>query len=122
MEDNNKTAHWVVHSKLKPLDTEDFSKEKVIDDIQDSLTGTTIKHSASGRKYNPDFLQESEEQGAEEENADADVTAEANKINGDDKDMIILIEEEYKNLEYQETMKVYVENIPKKNNIWRPIY
>ena len=33
-EDNNKTAHWFDHSKLKPLDTESFSKEKYIDDIQ----------------------------------------------------------------------------------------
>ena len=28
MKDNNKTAHWVGHAKLKPLDTDDFSKEK----------------------------------------------------------------------------------------------
>ena len=26
--DNNKTTHWVRHSKLKPLDTDDFFKRK----------------------------------------------------------------------------------------------
>ena len=26
--DNNKTAHWVGHSKLNPLDLEDFYKRK----------------------------------------------------------------------------------------------
>ena len=78
--DNNKTAHWVGHLKLKPLDTGDFSKEKVIDEIQDSLTGTTIEQSDSGRENNTDFLQEAEEQEAKEANTDADVTAESNKI------------------------------------------
>ena len=28
MKDNNKTAHWFGHTKLKPLDTDDFFKEK----------------------------------------------------------------------------------------------
>ena len=37
--------------------------------------------------------------------------------------MIISIEEEHKTLEYQETMKLDVENITKsKKTIWRPIY
>ena len=27
MKDNDKTENWVSHSKLKPLDTDDFSKE-----------------------------------------------------------------------------------------------
>ena len=35
--------------------------------------------------------------------------------------MIASMEEEQKTLEYQETMKVYIENITKKT-IWRPIY
>ena len=38
---NKKNAHWVGYSKLKPLDTDDFSKKDIIDDIQDSLTGNT---------------------------------------------------------------------------------
>ena len=32
------------------------------------------------------------------------------------------MEEEQKTLEYQETMKVYVENIAKNQNNWKPIY
>ena len=28
LKDNNKTAHWIGHSKLKTLDTEDFFKGK----------------------------------------------------------------------------------------------
>ena len=44
MKDNNKTAHWVGHAKLKPLDTDDFSKIKqVVDDVQVSLTITTFE-------------------------------------------------------------------------------
>ena len=53
-----------------------FNKKKIIDDIQDSLTGTTIEQSASGRKRNPYLLQESEEQEVEELYDDADVTGE----------------------------------------------
>ena len=48
--DNNKTAHWVGQSKLKPLDTDYFQKKKFIDDIQASLTDTAIEQSTSGRK------------------------------------------------------------------------
>ena len=35
-----------------------FQKKKVVDDIEASLTGTKFEQSASGRKKNPDFLQE----------------------------------------------------------------
>ena len=31
-----------------------------MNDLQASLTGTTIEHSASGRENNPDLLQEAE--------------------------------------------------------------
>ena len=55
------------------------------------------------------------------ENADADLTADANKINEDYDNMIIPIEEEQNTVEYQETMKLYVKNIAKKS-IWIPIY
>ena len=51
LKDNNKTAHWVGHARLKPLDIYDFSTKKVVDDIQASLTGTTFEQSASGRKW-----------------------------------------------------------------------
>ena len=40
-------------------------KEKIIDDIQASLTGTTFEQLASIRKNNPDLLQEAEEQESE---------------------------------------------------------
>ena len=44
LKDNNKTAHWVGHSQLKSLDTDDFSKRTpFVDDIQASLTGNTIE-------------------------------------------------------------------------------
>ena len=36
-----------------------FQKKKVIDDIEAGLTGTTIEQSDSGKKKNPDLLQES---------------------------------------------------------------
>ena len=41
------------------------------------------------------------------------VAAESNKINEDNDEIIISMEEEQKTLEYQETMKVDVENISK---------
>ena len=59
-------------------------KEKTIDDLQDSLTGTTIEHSDSGRENNPDLLQESEVS-----KADAYFTADASTINEDYDIMII---------------------------------
>ena len=71
----------------------------------------------------PDLLQETEEQEAEEGNDDSDVNTVANKIDKDNNGMIISMEKEQKTLEYQETMKVEVENISKnKKAIWRPIY
>ena len=94
MKNNNKTTQWVGHSKLKPLDTEGFSKEKVINDIQASLTGTTIKQSYEVKIDNPDLLQEAEEQKSEESNADAYVTVDAGKMNENDDNMIISMEEE----------------------------
>ena len=42
------------------------------------------------------MLQEAEEQEVEKANDDADVTSEANKIDEDDDDMIISIEEDQK--------------------------
>ena len=59
------------------------------------------------------MLQESEEQEAEEATDDVDVTSDLSKINEDDDNMIISMEEEQKNFEYQETMKVDIENIAK---------
>ena len=50
-----------------------FKKTPVVDDIQDSLTSNTIEQPASGRKKNPDFSQEDEEQASEEANVHADV-------------------------------------------------
>ena len=88
LKDNNKTAYWVGHVRLKPLDTEVFQKKKVVDDVQASLTGATIEQSVSRRENYPYLLQE-----AEEANADADVTVESNKIDGDNNNMIISMEE-----------------------------
>ena len=46
--DNVKTAHWVGHSQLRYLDTDDlFVRTPVVDDIQASVTGNTMKQSAS---------------------------------------------------------------------------
>ena len=40
MKDNNKTAHWFGHAKLKTLDTYDIFKRKPVDDdVQASSTG-----------------------------------------------------------------------------------
>ena len=69
-----------------------FQEKKVIDDIQASLTSTTIEHSYSVRKNNPYFLQEAEEQEYEEANTDADVTSEANKIDKYNNGTIISME------------------------------
>ena len=53
---NIKTAHWVGHSQLISLDTDDFLKSTPIaDDIQASVTSNTINHSASEEKNNPYF-------------------------------------------------------------------
>ena len=54
LKDNNKTAHWVGHSQLKFLDTDDFSRvTPVVDDIQDIITDNKIDLSTSVRKNNP---------------------------------------------------------------------
>ena len=49
LQDNNKTAHWVGHLESKPW-TQYIPKEKVIDDLQYSLTGDTIEQSNYGKK------------------------------------------------------------------------
>ena len=62
--------------QLKSFYTNVFFKRKpVVDDIQASLTGNTIENSASGKKNNPDFSQEDEEQEAEEVIDDADINS-----------------------------------------------
>ena len=87
LEDNNKTTHWVGHSKLKPHDIEDtFKINKVIIYLQAIWNGNTIEQSYSGRKNNP---YESEEQESKEVDADADVTSYASKIDEDDDKIII---------------------------------
>ena len=59
------------------------------------------------------MVEDYEEQESEEANDDSDVNTEANKINDDNNKMIISMEKYQKILEYQETMKVEVENISK---------
>ena len=69
------------------------------------------------------MLQEAEDKEPGEENVDADVTVDAGKVNEDCDNIIILMEEDQKTLEYQEYMKVDVKNITKNpKNIWEPIY
>ena len=49
--DKVKTGHWVGQSQLISLDTYDlFKRTQVVDDIQSSVTGSTIQQSASGKK------------------------------------------------------------------------
>ena len=84
--------------KLKPLYTDDFFKKKSIDDIQASLSGTTIEQSALGRKKNTDLLQEDEEQEAEDVNDDADINAKVNKIDVDKNNIIISMDEDQNTL------------------------
>ena len=61
MKDNNKNAHLVGHSKLKPLDLEYFYKWKIlINELEASLTGGLIKQLDSVMKKNPDLLQVAE--------------------------------------------------------------
>ena len=90
-------------------------KKQFIHRIQYGLTGTTIEQSASVRKKNPVLLQYSEEQESEWANYNADVTAKAHKMDMDNNNTIISIEEQKKTLEYQEKMKVGVEIFPKEN-------
>ena len=74
---------WSIEIKT-PGHNKIFQKKILINDLQDSLIGTTIEHSYSGRKNNLDLLQEAEEQEAEEAKDDTDVNADASKINQDD--------------------------------------
>ena len=67
-------------------------------------------------KNNPDLLQE-----AEVENADADITSDAGKINEYDNNMNISMEKRSRYCEISKTFKVDVKNIAKKM-VWRPVY
>ena len=58
-----------------------------IDELEASLTGASIEQSDYGMKNNHNLLQE-----AEVENADADLTADASKINEDYDSMNISME------------------------------
>ena len=66
---------------------------------------------------NPDLLQV-----AEVLNADAYLTAYANKINEDYENMNITEKEDQNTVEYQETLKIDVKNINKNKTLWIPIY
>ena len=49
IKDNNKTAYWVGHAKLKTLDADAFFKRKqVVDDVQAISTSTTFEQLDSG--------------------------------------------------------------------------
>ena len=97
-------------------------KKTFIDDKWASLLGTTTEHLASGRENNSYLLQEDEEQEAKKANTDAGVTAEANKTDEENSEIVISIKEAQKTLEYQETMKVDVKNIAKNKKTYRDQY
>ena len=108
----------LVTRNFKNLDIEYFFKEKTINELEDILTGYSIEQSDSGMKNNMDLIQV-----AEVVNSDADLTEDVGTINEDDYKMNISMKEEQKNVEFQETLKVDVNNIAKKKKkIWRPIY
>ena len=51
LKDNVITAHWVDHSKLRSLDTDNFLKRTpVVDEKEDTVTVNTMKQSVSGEK------------------------------------------------------------------------
>ena len=51
LKDNVITAHWVGHSKLRSLDTDNFHKRTpVVDEKEDTVTVNTMKQSVSGEK------------------------------------------------------------------------
>ena len=80
--DNVKPAHWVGHSQLISLDTDNsFKITPDVDEKQATVTGNTVKQSVSRGGENPVLLQEEEENISEETNDDSDVNAEANEIN-----------------------------------------
>ena len=62
-------------------------------------------------KNNPDLLQE-----AEVENDNAYLTLYSDKINEEDDNMKISMEEDHETVEYQETLKLDVKNIAKNKN------
>ena len=64
-------------------------------------------------KNNTDFLQV-----AEVVNDNSYLTAYASKIKEDDDDINISLKKDQKTVEYQETLKIYVENIGKKIYIY----
>ena len=83
LKDNNKTSHWVGHSKLKTLYLKDFYNRKIIiNEIEAGLSGNKIGHSDYVMKNNTDASIV-----AEVENDDTDLTVDSGKTNEDDKNM-----------------------------------
>ena len=59
--DNNKPAHWVGHSKLRPLDINEFFKRiPKIDEKQSSVTGNTEEEKNTA-KNTTDYADKNEE-------------------------------------------------------------
>ena len=110
LKDNNKTSHWVGHSKLKILALEDLYNIKIIiNKLEASLTVTTIEKFDYGMKKNPDASVV-----ADVENSDAFLTADASKINEEYENMNLSEKEDQNTVVYQETLKIDVKNINKK--------
>ena len=97
--DNVKPAHWVGHSKLRSLDTDNIFKiTPKFDENQDNVTENIEK----------------EEYVAEDTNDDADENTKANEINDKNKGKLFTMEEEKKNLGYQEIFSLDIKNISSK--------
>ena len=97
--DKVKPVHWVGHSQLRSLDTDDFFKRTpVVDKKKAIVNGNRITQSVSWNNNNPVLLQEEEENVAEKTNDDADVNVESNKVNDKNKYMVVKMKEERKTL------------------------
>ena len=57
IKDNVKNSHWIDHSQLRYLDTDDFFKiTPDVDEKQANVTGNTTKQLVSGGGEEPSFI------------------------------------------------------------------
>ena len=67
-------------------------------------------------------MQEEEENVYEETNDDADINAVSNKVDDNNEEIVVTIEEDNKTLKYQERMNADIENNARKNNHFKDQY
>ena len=105
---NNKPIHWGGHSKLRPLDIDEFFKiTPKFDEKEAIVTGNKGEEKNIAKKTTDD----------------ADKNAEETEIIHKYKEKGVTIEDERKTLEYEETFNLDSENIViKSQQIWRSIY